>query len=273
MVCARLFYTHIHCFSFRLNVIMVIGFLASTFMAVSTFQNFARVSSFLSTSSAVSSASTKRRSPTTMKLHRILCYGDSLTAGTSGYSLYPYAPYLEKAFNDRQDRQHEIVVRHRGLPGWTAAAMVEEVDGPSTGLRSAIRNAPGLSLVIILAGTNDMGYGHGETRIMDDILQLHKIALEEDVPKTIAISLPPSGYQSFNDEARKLADQINRSLKEACNGANSRTIFVPFPFEYERGGAYWDPDSLHFSELGYKTLGESLIATVESALTSIETEA
>lgn len=187
--------------------------------------------------------------------------------------MYPYAPYLEKAFNERRDRKYEIVVRHRGLPGWTASAMVGEADGPSTGLRSLIKNAQDVSLVIILAGINDMAYGQNAKTITDDVLQLHKIAWEQNVPRTIAITIPPSGYQSSNEQARRLAEEVNVYLEEACNHENSRAILMRFPFEYERGGENWFEDSLHFSEQGYKMLGESLIGTVEDALASIEQEA
>jgi len=105
-------------------------------------------------------------------VHRILCYGDSLTAGTTDslYELYPYAPHLEKALNDlvvettTRSSSCRYVVRHRGMPGWTASTMVEATDDPQCGLRAAIQavsgNAPPLpplACVIILAGTNDLG--------------------------------------------------------------------------------------------------------------------
>jgi lysophospholipase L1-like esterase len=245
---------------------------------VAAFQNtIGRISSKSSQTTATATGASivlamQNSSSTTMPTHRILCYGDSLTAGTSGMNLYPYAPYLERAFNDRTDRTHEIMVRYRGLPGWTAAAMVEQVDGPSTGLRPLITNAQPVSVVIILAGTNDMAYGQNAKTITEDVLLLHKIAWEQNVPRTIAITIPPSGYQSANEQARSLADEVNRNLEEACSRENSQAIFMQFPFEYERGGENWHPDSLHLSERGYKVLAESLIETVESALTSIEQE-
>jgi len=66
-----------------------------------------------SSSSQVATISNQRR-------RRILCYGDSLTAGTSPpfNELFPYGPYLETELNT--SKEEEVVVRWRGLPGWTS---------------------------------------------------------------------------------------------------------------------------------------------------------
>jgi lysophospholipase L1-like esterase len=204
------------------------------------------------------------------KVHRILCYGDSLTAGTSGMDLHPYAPYLESAFNKRGgDRQ--VVVRHRGLPGWTAKQMLEDLDGGTSGLRSAIQaiKDPGLSVVIILAGTNDLGYGSSEKQITDAVLGLHSVAWDNGVLKTIAIGVPPSGYTSANEHARHVVEGVNTNLEKAC-AETDRAIFMPFPFEFERGGENWYLDTLHFSEKGYQVLGESLVTTLDSVLAVLD---
>ncbi|KAL3937776.1 MAG: hypothetical protein SGARI_001993, partial [Bacillariaceae sp.] len=159
---------------------------------------------------------------------RILCYGDSLTAGTSDsfYELYPYAPHLEQTLNAKQQNdsdnpQISYVVRHRGLPGWTADAMLNAADDAQCGLRSAIGAVqnPSLSCVIILAGTNDLGmmgsYPEDEraSKIVAQIKALHEMAWDEGVPKTIAVAVPPSGYQAQVSEAAALAEQVNVELK------------------------------------------------------------
>ena len=69
---------------------------------------------------------------------RILCYGDSLTAGTFNMEepdvLFPYAPHLEAALK----LKGAAIVRHRGLPGWTAQGMVDSVDDANVGLRGLL---------------------------------------------------------------------------------------------------------------------------------------
>lgn len=214
-------------------------------------------------------------------LHRIFCYGDSLTAGTSihPFNLYPYAPHLERSLNENASKTTKYVVRHRGMPGWRASAMLSAADDTSFGLRGAIQGIqdPPLSCVIILAGTNDLGYAlAGDDSSTDDdpaqmvlkpIQELHQMAWEAGVKHTIAVAIPPSGYQARVAEASFLALQINQALEDFCKEqSQGRATFVSFPFEFEfcrsdddeEDSNNWSPDGLHFSPRGYQRLGESL---------------
>ena len=227
--------------------------------------------SFPKTAAAMSTTQQQQQQQQQRREYRVLAYGDSLTAGTSGMELYPYAPYLERAVNQlrqaRGDTAVPVVVRHRGMPGWTAANMLDDLDGARTGLRSAIRAVkdPSLSLVVLLAGTNDLGYGFGAEDITRNILALHQVCFQEGVPRTIAISIPPSGYQSSNAAAAALADTVSTNLEAFCN-EEKRSLFHRFPFAFEQGGENWFPDTLHFSQKGYQSLGESLASIVDKAL-------
>jgi lysophospholipase L1-like esterase len=205
---------------------------------------------------------------TNPRLHRVLCFGDSLTAGTSGRQFFPYATYLESKLRSMGRR---VQVQHLGMPGWTAPQMLEHLDSNRTGLRRAIRAAqnPGFSLVLLLAGTNDMGRGYGQAETVENILQLHQVNYDSGVPRTVAIAIPPSGYQSVNEPARALAGRINQDLRAFCD-TEDRATFVPFPFDFERGGANWFQDTLHLSETGNKGLGESLAPIVEKILQEID---
>lgn len=200
--------------------------------------------------------------------HRVLCYGDSLTAGTtsSDYVPYPYAPHLEAALAD-----DNVVVRHVGLPGWTTASMLDQLDGPA-GLRTAIEaiRLPTLSLVVILAGANDLGCGGGASvdDITDNLLKMHRVAWECGVPRTLAVGVPPSAYQTTNKAARRIATEVNGRLQETSQGCTM--AYTPFPFPFEHGGENWDDDGLHFTPTGYRVLGESLAPIVRRILQEIE---
>jgi lysophospholipase L1-like esterase len=225
---------------------------------------------------------------------RILAFGDSLTAGTSGSNLFPYAPYLETALQSlRQQRNNDtddnntdtnsVMVRHRGMPGWTASDMLNDLDGPRTGLRSALQSIQDTSvsiIVIILVGTNDIGRRQRtEEQIVNDIIALHQICYEEGVTDTIAIAIPPSGYQSQVKDVADIVNRINNKLQEFCNNNTTtgstndhqhrRATFIPFPFQYERNGIYWYQDGLHFSKAGYQFLGESLAPVVNEILDTL----
>ena len=109
---------------------------------------------------------------------RILAYGDSLTAGTTDTpDEHPYAPHLEAALG-----KMKAMVRHRGLPGWTASAMLANVNDADVGLRGLLRKAGGstdpIDLAILLAGTNDLGYGADADDIVSSLIEMHAAAHE-----------------------------------------------------------------------------------------------
>mmetsp|Transcript_21180 Transcript_21180/g.30323 ORF Transcript_21180/g.30323 Transcript_21180/m.30323 type:complete len:263 (-) Transcript_21180:32-820(-) len=208
---------------------------------------------------------------------RIFCYGDSLTAGTSPplNDLYPYGQSLEIELGD------DVVVRWRGLPGWTAQTMVEYLDDGNVGLRAAVNGIdnPPISLVIILAGTNDIGFltssmatgaAPGIDAAVKPILNLHKacidIAKGEHKIRTLAVGIPGSAWQQMNASASKLADDMNSSIREfAQSYPDGMVSYTDFPFPYEKNDL-WCADGLHLSPEGYKHLGRDLAPIVRQIL-------
>ena len=197
---------------------------------------------------------------------RVLAFGDSLTAGTSGAELFPYAPILEQAL-----QRENTAVRHRGMPGWTTQMMLDHLDDERTGLRQAIdRGHP--DVVLLMAGTNDLGHGESVETITNNLVQLHTICLDNGVARTIAMAIPPSGYQSRVPQAADMVRLINRNLEQVAE-TDSRITFFPFPFAFENGGENWYADTLHFSEAGYRVLGQSLAPVVDKLLHELDNEA
>ena len=215
---------------------------------------------------------------------RVLCFGDSLTAGTSppSYQNYPYAPHLEHALKKQQQQEEQtmepssttpIVVRHAGFPGWTSGQLLENRHGPN-GLATLIQTIqePSLSMVILLAGTNDLAYQKEAGPIVESIVALHEHCHNQGVPYTLAIGIPPSAYQSMDSDAHALAAEVNLELERYCQSKSPKndlrhgSVYVPFPFAYERNGENWSPDGLHFSDKGYQTLGKSLAPIVSKVL-------
>lgn len=186
--------------------------------------------------------------------------GDSLTAGTSPPldELFPYAPFLEKVLDG-------AMVRHRGLPGATAAGMLQWADCEQRGLRGLLqRTSP--SLAIILAGTNDLGYNSESAPMLQAVCGLHEIAHKLGVP-TVAVGIPPSAYQAHQSEAAELAASFNRELKHWCSGRAELVAYVDHPIkQWRRDDGLWAPDGLHFSKEGYRVLGEGLASVVTERL-------
>lgn len=241
------------------------------------------------------SSSTSQSQPTSI---RIFCYGDSLTAGTSPPMdrLFPYGPSLERELNKMysESSNTSVVVRWRGLPGWTASTMVEYLDDSSVGLRSAVNGIsnPSLSLVIILAGTNDIGMLTSSMssanvdveKAVDPILRLHKACLESNNDndpakederiqlQTLAVGIPGSAWQQMNSEARKLCRDMNDVLEGFASSYDSneggRISFTNFPFDYAQSDSKWSSDGLHLSPEGYEVLGVELAKSVKDILDS-----
>jgi lysophospholipase L1-like esterase len=217
---------------------------------------------------------------------RVLCYGDSLTAGTSPPldTLHPYAPVLERALGSTT-----ALVRHLGLPGWTASSMLQYANDEH-GLNSLLkRGSP--DLAIILAGTNDLSYTSDDQSILRALYGLHEMAHDLEVP-TLAVGILPSAYQAQQAEAAELAISVNRGLREWCSTRGSMvpwrrtfaggtivktgggngpwaTYIEPPLSRWQRDDGLWAPDGLHLSPNGYTKLGEGLAGAVAQRLHSL----
>lgn len=143
--------------------------------------------------------------------------------------------------------------------------MLQYADDEQRGLRSLLkRGAP--SLVVILAGTNDLGYNSESTPIVAAVVGLHQIAHDLKIP-TVAIGIPPSAYQSMQSEAAELANMVNRELQSWALERPSLCAYVDHPItSWSKGDARWAPDGLHFSPDGYQFLGEGLAGIVMERL-------
>jgi lysophospholipase L1-like esterase len=137
-------------------------------------------------------------------------------------------------------------------------------------------------IFIYLAGTNDIPR---QTRSVDDIvtsiMNVHIWAhTKANIPYTIAISIPPSLYQNRVKLAEDRVNEINTKLRQSIQEYNTNTtnnkssqydqkaiiLFVEFPFKYENDSNLWASDGLHFTQLGYQTLGEYLASTIDAQL-------
>ena len=134
-----------------------------------------------------------------------------------------------------------------------------------------------MSLVILLAGTNDLGWDRDINEIVKDITSLHELC-HNNGAHTIAIGIPESGYQYSVSDAKEKATLLNTELEKYCSQSQAKATasastskaaayYMPFPFVYEPNGINWSPDTLHFSKQGYKVLGESLVPFIEKIFT------
>ena len=201
-----------------------------------------------------------------MPLTRIFCYGDSLTAGTipgCEPQLFPYGPILEQHLKMKNYGEN-FAVRWKGLPGWTAASMVENQSVDGVGLHALIQNK-GVNLCVLLAGTNDLGAMFSTTcsdddvanRIAESVISLHEIAHSDGV-STIAIGIPSSGFQEQTPLAKSIRVKANNIIKDWCHHKGGLALYADFPFGWIPGDKRWASDTLHLSEIGYNEIADYL---------------
>jgi lysophospholipase L1-like esterase len=239
---------------------------------------------------------TQQRPPTTAAIRqkgslapkRVFCFGDSLTAGTSppGYENHPYALDLERALGPLGPEEGGgVKISWKGFPGWTSSSLLTDA-GFSSVLSAAAEQRtneaeqaekpspppPPFDLVVVLAGTNDLAYSFESEEIFDSIRGIHEMALVLGC-STIALGIPPSGWQAQSESARALADSVNEKLASWAEApkpktrAMTTTTYVPFPIRsFDRSSDLWSPDGLHFSKSGYEFMGTSLAPIVAEIL-------
>lgn len=192
---------------------------------------------------------------------RIICYGDSLTAGfcNRGRTFQPYGRRLS-AILEKLGIPSSVSVC--GLCGKTARQMVEGLRWQT--LNDYLNNkGPGLErmlsdcrpdLAIILAGTNDLLRGASPESVLSDVRKLHAACHAVGVP-TVALIPPVKKLGS----ARTMQQRAASLLVEW-----SKTIpLVVATFDVEKvvprkPVGLWDSDEVHMAASGQDAFGERL---------------
>jgi len=194
---------------------------------------------------------------------RILCYGDSLTAGffAGGHKFDPYGRTMSEALAAAGISCQVTVCGHSGA---TSREMLEASDSQSQlvdalGCRgdalSQILDRRFYDLVIIMSGTNDMGLGTEIPVIAEDVQRLHSICHDRGIP-TVALAPPPAPSFPEQELQRQL---LVGELRNFClHSAYVREFIDPAEIMPVVHGQYWDPDGLHFAPAGSQALGLAL---------------
>ena len=183
----------------------------------------------------------------------ILCLGDSLTAGTPGYDpsfggnpKYQYGYWM--AERAKSIGFGEIRFDNHGIPGDLASSMRSR-------LRRALENCD-YDAVVLLAGSNDLGWGNSPATVYQSLLLLWEEVLASDKP-LIRCTIPPIG--SVYPPIQKAQLELNKMIIEyypesgitACVNlfAGLSTTEGLLESRYDSG------DGLHLSVDGYREVG------------------
>eukprot|EP00437_Effrenium_voratum_P011038 CAMPEP_0181419612 /NCGR_PEP_ID=MMETSP1110-20121109/12162_1 /TAXON_ID=174948 /ORGANISM="Symbiodinium sp., Strain CCMP421" /LENGTH=260 /DNA_ID=CAMNT_0023542631 /DNA_START=61 /DNA_END=840 /DNA_ORIENTATION=- len=189
---------------------------------------------------------------------RILCYGDSLTAGffAGGMKFEPYGRTMSEVLSAGGYPCEVSVCGHSGC---TTRDMLDarqtELADVVAGL-SRILDAKPYDLVIIMSGTNDMGRGTCSSTIVEDLSHLHAVCHDRGVPTMVLAPPPAPAYGQMQEVQRQYLCQ---QLRHFASCSTSVCAFLdPADLVSTANGQLWEGDGLHFAPNGSQALGLGL---------------
>ena len=203
---------------------------------------------------------------------RVLCYGDSLTAGywANGRRFHPYAGEAKRLLG--------VPIDHVGLCGWTTKQMVASLDNPNCrdvcgnmwkGLRVKLREHR-YSHCVILAGTNDVGGREGGAEdIVRNIVKLASVAMQHGC-KVFVMTIPEMRAEQQQAKMHAIRTRANQLLMQ--QGSHLNTIDLAPLVPYHRvhraeRDRIWEPDGLHLRPDGYDKMGRAVAARLTASQT------
>jgi len=190
---------------------------------------------------------------------RIVALGDSLTVGylspSDGLEWPPYQPYtrfLEEMIRDAIAKTRKSVrlqVINKGLNGDLTEGMLSRID------RDVLQLSP--SDIIILGGTNDIGWGIPVTEIYSNLKGMYDKVILHGI-RLIACALPSIlGYDSLIPPRVKLSRMIH-SYCEAKGVKYVNLFSATADIATQRLSPKYSNDGLHLSADGYRKVAETI---------------
>jgi lysophospholipase L1-like esterase len=208
-------------------------------------------------------------------INEVLCYGDSLTAGyyLFGTEFHPYGDTLAKL--------SDLNVKSVGMSGWTTGQMVDGTEDNNSedcvgntgdGLLVLMRKTS-YDLVILMAGTNDLGTGFSIPDILNNIEVLVNMCLvSNSKARVVLLTVPPTGGEGMYESVRLRRRGVNEGLAKITSKHSTRVMLIdtdealPNPGEHPEvptaESVLWDNDTLHLSPAGSARLGEFIYTTL-----------
>ncbi len=178
---------------------------------------------------------------------KIIAFGDSLTVGyLSPFEATPYATFLQPLLGP------EATIDIAGVSGETTEEMLRRFD------RQVIKRSP--DYVIILGGTNDLGWGVPIDQIVENLIFMYTAAQKADViPVACAV---PSLLGA--DEFIPPRLQLNRRIQETAKELKIpfADLFSPTADPAGRLREEYSQDGLHLTTEGYRKIAHIIYESV-----------
>ncbi|MFC1584679.1 GDSL-type esterase/lipase family protein [Fibrobacterota bacterium] len=209
-----------------------------------------------------------------MTSHQIIigCLGDSLTDGHPAYSCYHdagkeaqscYQYWLGKMAKNEfgdvfKDGGMELFFLNKGICGEVTSQINSRLYPEIIDLcRDKFNRNP--DAVIIIAGTNDLGWGIDPVSVVANLKEMHLCCAGEGI-SSLGATVPPTRFETEPDyHSRKLQINVDltRFFKE--NKIACADLYTKMGDAFAGGNlkpALDAGDGLHFSVQGYKRMGE-----------------
>jgi len=183
----------------------------------------------------------------------IVTFGDSLTVGYQsptllylGYRETPYADFLNEKMT-ANGRSVRFLVK--GISGELTSEMVSRF------YRDVIQHKP--DYVVILGGTNDLGWGVPLDEIVKNLTNMYEGALSNEI-KPVGVTIP--SIRDFDFLIPQRVD-LNNQIKTVCKSLNIPCVDL-FTASSEpetfRLAQEYSNDGLHLTTEGYRLLADLL---------------
>ena len=188
---------------------------------------------------------------------RIVALGDSLTVGFQPYgvsgdygSSTPYTDVLTNRIAEGFHSQSRFVeVVNKGVNGDLTEQMLARFDADVIRLSSKI--------VIILGGSNDLGWGIPTREVFSNLCEMYALSLRKRVIP-IACTIPSiSGF----DEGIPPRITLNELIRQYCSGRGLQCADL-FSATTEKAtkrlASQYSRDGLHLNTRGYEKIGDTI---------------
>ncbi|KAI4213857.1 MAG: hypothetical protein LQ351_003552 [Letrouitia transgressa] len=190
------------------------------------------------------------------KTLRILCFGDSLTAGYSdyGYSHYPYAKRLQVPLENFLPLT-KISITVAGLSGdrVIAGQYLQRIQH-----QCIAPEEKSYDWIVVLGGTNDLGWGEEPHQVYEGLKRVWKIALDSGANVLALNILEAQSTAGTIVQRRNLLNQLIAQHTEDRWYHMDISNAVPFfTLNGEMRERIWD-DGLHLTKEGYEMMGDAI---------------